>query len=442
MIAGKIVGWFNQYGQAALHWLQAIPRLYRLVLLTAAIVGIGVLLVQTTMAQRTARTAALSEATTQSALQELRQSLTDAEAGQRGFLLTLDPTYLEPYERASRQLPSQLAAVKMMFMQNTDPAIAAHVAPLDALVASKLDELSATIVAVRNGEQADPLNNINQERGQLMMGQLQGHLAALGQETRARRDRAFSAAFVAESWLVPLLLALWLTVALVIWTGYTGERERALAEAEAAQASQLRELNARNELLAKELQHRVKNLFGVALSLIGLAGRRPGTTQEVIADITARLHALSRAHDVAVGPMAGDVQLRDLLASLCAPYTQQDAERIVLSGSAVTVPARVVSPMALVVHELATNAAKYGAFSDHQGRIEISWNAPAADQPLAVEWRESGGPPPQVTEPELAQANGGFGTRMTTAAVRQIGGTIEREWPASGAVVRLTLPQR
>ena len=442
MNAGKVVGWLNAYGQAASRWLRAIPRLYRMVLLTAVIVGIGVLLVQTTMAQRTARTAALSESEAQSALEALSHSLIDAETGQRGYLLTLNPVYLEPYERARRQLPDRLAAVKMLFMQNTDPAVSAHVAALDGLVAGKLDELATTINSARNGDQAGALQIVNEGRGKTMMDQLRGHLAALGEEAQLRRDRAFAAAFDAERWLVPLLLALWLTVALVIWAGYIGERERALAEAEAAQAGQLRELNARNELLARELQHRVKNLFGVALSLIGLAARRPGTTQEVIADIGARLHALSRAHDVAMGPTSGEVQLRDLLTSLCAPYAQDNVERVVLTGAPVTVPARIVSPMALVVHELATNAAKYGGFSDAHGRIEISWSAPAGDQPLVIEWRESGGPPPQVTDPDQAQSDGGFGTRMTSAAVRQIGGTIEREWPATGAVIRLTVPQR
>ncbi len=442
MNAGKVAGWLNAYGQAASRWLRAIPRLYRMVLLTAVIVGIGVLLVQTTMAQRTARTAALSQSEAQSALEALSHSLIDAETGQRGYLLTLNPVYLEPYERARRQLPDRLAAVKMMFMQNTDSAVSAHVAALDGLVAGKLDELGTTINSARNGDQAGALQIVNEGRGKTMMDQLRGHLAALGEEAQSRRDRAFAAAFDAERWLVPLLLALWLTVALVIWAGYIGERERALAEAEAAQAGQLRELNARNELLARELQHRVKNLFGVALSLIGLAARRPGTTQEVIADISARLHALSRAHDVAMGPTSGEVQLRDLLTSLCAPYAQDNAERVVLTGAPVTIPARIVSPMALVVHELATNAAKYGGFSDAQGRIEISWSATAPDQPLVIEWRESGGPPVQVAEPDQAQADGGFGTRMTSAAVRQIGGTIEREWPATGAVIRLTVPQR
>ncbi len=442
MSASKVVGGLNAYGQAASRWLRAIPRLYRMILLTGVIVGIGVLLVQTTMAQRTARTAALSEAQTQTALEALGQSLTDAETGQRGYLLTLNPGYLEPYERARKQLPDQLAAVKMLFMQNTDPAIAAHVGALEGLVAGKLDELSATITAARNGDQAGAVAIVSNNRGKAVMDQLRGHLTALSQVQQVRRDHAFAAAFAAEGWLVPLLLALWLTVALVIWTGYIGERERALAEAEAAQAGQLRELNARNELLARELQHRVKNLFGVALSVIGLAARRPGTTQEVIADISARLHALSRAHDVAMGPMADEVQLHDLLTSLCAPYDDKAAARIALSGAPVTVPARIVSPMALVIHELATNAAKYGAFSTASGRIEISWSAPAGDQPLVIEWRESGGPPPEALSADPALAGGGFGTRMTSAAVRQIGGTIEREWPATGAVIRLTVPQR
>ena len=169
MNAGKVAGWLNAYGQTASRWLRAIPRLYRMVLLTAVIVGIGVLLVQTTMAQRTARTAALSQSEAQSALEALSHSLIDAETGQRGYLLTLNPVYLEPYERARRQLPDRLAAVKMMFMQNTDPAVSAHAAALDGLVAGKLDELGSTINSARNGDQAGALQIVNEGRGKTVM---------------------------------------------------------------------------------------------------------------------------------------------------------------------------------------------------------------------------------------------------------------------------------
>ena len=427
----------GQRWHAVTAWLRAIPRLYRLVLLTVILVGTGVLLVQSAMTQRSARNEALAEADAQIALEALNQNLVDAESGQRGFLLTLDPAYLEPFNTARSRMAVRLADVKLRFMQNTDPAVSAHIDPLDALVMARLDELGRTIEYARNGDSVSALALVRSNQGKQTMDLLRGHMAALAQIERAQRDRMFRDAYGAEDWMVPLLLAMWAALILLVWTGYHGERQRALAEAEAAQNVQLRELNSQNELLAKELAHRVRNLFGVVLSLVGLAARRPGTTEDVIADISGRIHALGRAHSVAMVPAANEVPLESLLKNLCEPYLQPGTTRISLDGPAVVVPARMVSPLALVVHELATNAAKYGAFSVPDGTVALSWTAPQPDQLLVIEWRELGGPAPTPEQPGTAA--GGFGTRMTLAAVKQIGGTLDREWPASGAVVRLSI---
>jgi two-component sensor histidine kinase len=423
--------------------LQTIPRAWLLAGMTALLVGIGLLLVQSSMAQRAARDGALAEADAQTALERLNQSLADVETGQRGYLLTLDPAYLEPYNRAVAQLPNNLAAVKLRFMQNNDPAVDQNLGPLDELIGTKLDELSSTVRSARAGDIASAIAVVRSGQGKLAMDQIRQHLTALGRVQRESRDAAFASANNAEARVVPLLLAMWLVLLALLWTGYHGERARARAEIAAAQAGQLRELNARNELLSRELAHRVRNLFGVVLSLIGLAARKPGTTAEVVAEITQRVHALSRAHNVATGEAASDVQLAALLTSLCQPYSAGDANRptIVLSGDDLMVPARMVSPMALVIHELATNATKYGALSEPGGRVTISWIAAATDAPLVIEWRESGGPAPAevLVRESTGQPSGGFGQRMTEATMRQIGGTLEREFPPEGAVIRLTV---
>jgi hypothetical protein len=91
--------------------LQAIPRAWLLVAMTALLIGIGLLLVQTAMAQRVARDRAMAEADAQVALQNLNQSLVDAESGQRGYLRTPDPSYLDPYNRAIRHIPAHRGKV-------------------------------------------------------------------------------------------------------------------------------------------------------------------------------------------------------------------------------------------------------------------------------------------------------------------------------------------
>ena len=424
--------------------LQAIPRAWLLAAMTALLVGIGLLLVQSAMAQRSARDSALAEADAQVALENLNQSLVDAETGQRGYLLTLDPSYLEPYSRGARQLPENLAAVKLRFMQNTDPAVGEHLGPMGDLVRTKLDELARTVSAAQAGDQVAALDIVRTGEGKQAMDLIRRHMAALAQIQRQSRDAAFDSANKAEARVVPLLLAMWLVLLALLWTGYHGERARARAEIAAAQTDQLRDLNARNELLARELAHRVRNLFGVVLSLIGLSARQPGTTDEVVGDITERVHALSRAHNVATGDASGDVELAALLESLCQPYQTGDAAHptIVLNGPCEVVPAYVVSPFALVVHELATNASKYGALSVPGGCVRISWNGRQDDDSLQIEWREVGGPAPAPANDKADLPGSGFGQRMTEAAMRQIGGKLTREFSPEGAVITLEIARR
>ena len=421
--------------------LQTIPRAWLLAGMTALLVGIGLLLVQSSMAQHAARDGALAEADAQLALESLGQSLTDAETGQRGYLLTLDPAYLEPYNRALKQLPDNLAAVELRFMQNTDPAVDQHLGPLNDLIRTKLDELGRTVRAAQAGDTTAALDVVRTGQGKQAMDRIRGHLAALGQLQRESRDSAFDDANRAEARVVPLLLAMWVVLLALLWAGYHGERARARAEIAAAQTAQLRELNERNELLARELAHRVRNLFGVVLSLIGLAARKPGTTAEVVSDISQRIHALSRAHNVATGEVSGAVELAALLESLCQPYRTGDAARptIVLSGPSEVVPVYMVSPFALIVHELATNAAKYGALSVPGGQVAITWAEAGEAAPLEIEWRETGGPAPSAAKDHPDQPGSGFGQRMTEAAMRQIGGTLAREFPPEGAVVRMII---
>ncbi len=422
---------------------QAIPRAWMLAAMTVLLVTIGLLLVQSSMAQHAARDSALAEADAQMALENLRQSLVDAETGQRGYLITLDPAYLEPYDRALRALPDQLAAVKLRFMQNSDPGIDQHLGPLDDLIRTRLGLMSSSIASARAGDVAAATDLVRSGQGKAAMDQIRRHLAALGQIQRISRDSAFDQASRAESRIVPLLLAMWLVLIALVWTGYHGEQARARAEIAAAQTDQLRDLNARNELLARELAHRVRNLFGVVLSLIGLSARKPGTTSEVVGDITQRVHALSRAHNVATGDVSGDVELDALLRSLCEPYQTGDkAETITLHGAKEVVPAYMVSPFALVFHELATNAAKYGALSVPGGRVQVAWSRGPDGELLRIEWREVGGPSPASAQATGTQPGGGFGQRMTEAAMRQIGGKLTREFPAEGAIITLEIARR
>ncbi|PIW54340.1 MAG: histidine kinase, partial [Sphingomonadales bacterium CG12_big_fil_rev_8_21_14_0_65_65_10] len=126
--------------------------------------------------------------------------------------------------------------------------------------------------------------------------------------------------------------------------------------------------------------------------------------------------------------------LRDLLKELLAPYDDKDGDRVTIAGDDVPVTAQVSTPFALVFHELATNAAKYGALSDPDGKVEVT--VARGDDGVSIDWVEQGGPPAQEAEQE------GFGTRLITMTVdSQLNGKLDREWRDSGLHARLTVPE-
>ncbi len=193
------------------------------------------------------------------------------------------------------------------------------------------------------------------------------------------------------------------------------------------------------ELLASEMSHRVKNLFAIASALTAIAARSAATTTEMARDLTQRLTALGRAHDLVrpIHGQAGDkaALLGDLLAVLLAPYGDGGAagERIRLSVPELRVGETSATTLALVVHELATNSVKYGALSEACGTLDIACTVGGNE--IVVTWTERGGPPP--VEPA---GPGGFGSRLIAQSMSgQLGGSIAIDWPAEGAVVTLRM---
>lgn len=427
--------------RAAFAWLHNLSPTAILVVLTALVVGIGLLLVQSTQAQRTARQTANAEADAAIALEAVEQTLLDAETGQRGYLLTQDPTYLQPYDTAQARFGKNLDELHIKLGSTGDPQTDDRLRAIDGLAKTKMAELDQTVRYARTGNVEAAMILLRSNSGKVSMDQLRQHLAVLADGLRQRRKDAFDAAERAESWQVPLLLGMWLALLLMVWAAQRSERRRVRAETAASHTERLHELNERNLLLAQELNHRVKNLFSVVLSLIGMAAREKGDTASVVAGLSERVHGLSRAHALAFGATPDSVtDLAALLGSVIEPYQDEAGTRIMLNGGPCGIIAQQVTPLALVFHELATNAAKYGALSVPEGVVEISWSSAEGDQakvPTTLIWRELGGPPPPETN-EPAAPSGGFGTKMTAAVLRQIDGTIEREWPGEGALVTIT----
>lgn len=192
-----------------------------------------------------------------------------------------------------------------------------------------------------------------------------------------------------------------------------------------------------NELLAGEMSHRVKNLLAIAAGLTAITSRSSTTVQEMAKELTARLTALGRAHDL-VRPLPGHqgraALLGDIIAVLLAPYDDSGAfsGRIRVAVPRMGVGEQSATSMALIIHELATNSLKYGALSVGSGLLDISGTSTQGE--VCIVWTERGGP---SVEPP---ADEGYGSRLLHRSVTgQLGGTIHTDWSPEGIVITLSL---
>lgn len=195
-----------------------------------------------------------------------------------------------------------------------------------------------------------------------------------------------------------------------------------------------------HELLAGEMSHRVKNLLSIATALTSITSRSSKSAPDMARELTSRLGALGRAHDL-VRPLPGrkenDSLLGDLLTIVLAPYDELDAAfsgRIRVAVPRMPVGERGATALALVLHELATNSVKYGALSVPAGTLDVS--ATAEEDDIVIVWTEQGGPPVAAPEARL----GGFGSKLLTHSVTsQLNGTVAHDWGSEGLLVTLRI---
>jgi two-component sensor histidine kinase len=197
-----------------------------------------------------------------------------------------------------------------------------------------------------------------------------------------------------------------------------------------------RESEEQLSLLGQELTHRIKNIFAVTSSLVALSARAGGTAETVVTVVRQQLSALAKAHDYVTPRRTGDPPLGDgstlagLFQVLLAAYPQNQIE---IGACDQIVGAKAAQALALIFHETATNAIKYGALSTPEGRIVISCEQQVGA--LAISWRETG--PRRLGTPEQR----GFGSSMAERIARShLGGDLEREWLPTGLVLTLRVP--
>lgn len=192
----------------------------------------------------------------------------------------------------------------------------------------------------------------------------------------------------------------------------------------------------RQELLMGEMRHRVKNLFALASAIVSISARAPGSVDDVLRAIQSRLRSLARAHELTMTVKLEDhtgeseTGLLAVIRTILDPY--ESGGRIKIGGEDPEVGGKAISSIALILHELATNAAKYGSLSVLEGCLTVQvWR----DEDLIhLSWIEENGPQPPLVD------RAGFGSRLELGLVNALGAEIQRYWQPSGLSVLLRIP--
>jgi PAS domain S-box-containing protein len=186
----------------------------------------------------------------------------------------------------------------------------------------------------------------------------------------------------------------------------------------------------RQNLLSREVDHRGKNALALVQSIVRLT--RADSIRDYSKAVEGRIAALARVHTILSLSSWESAELSGLVAEELAPFATKEA-RVTAVGPKVRLTPAIAQTLALALHELATNAAKYGALSSLHGRINLTWQL--ADDQLELEWQEAGGPLVQVPSAR------GFGTRSVIASIEsQLGGRALFDWRPAGLCCRLSMP--
>lgn len=418
-----------------LRWWQRAPRIPTLALFAVvalALIGTFSLIIATVEVERTQRQQAARTSGIIASLDEIVRATMSGETGQRGYFITSDTRYLEPYREGQGRYAAGMRALRDRMGPDLPAEQANLVAEIARLGDAKWAEMAGVIALVEQRRIPEAHARVLSDEGQLAMTGLRRAVAQLEDIERVRLDAAAQHAADAEARILPSLAALFVVIVCALALGLWQAIRKAEAEALAEGAAAIAEARDRADLLAKELNHRVKNLFAVILAIVKMSARGDAAAAPAVDRIAKRIHALVTAHEVTQGSGKDQtVDLAELIGKVIAPY-RSSSEKCELDGGTVNLPGRHAVPLGLVLHELATNAVKYGAWSAPGGLLRIRWEREGSRARLV--WEEIG-----VTESATPAQPGreGFGSALIRSSERQLGGTIVRRFEARGIVVEM-----
>lgn len=326
------------------------------------------------------------------ALERVSARLVDAETGQRGLLLTGDQRFLEPYYAGLAHVDDTLADARL---QLRDPGRIARFEALETSVAAATDYLRATVDAGSNGGRDEAIARVRSGEGKALLDQVRAQTRVLQQEAAelldARRETLQrNAAFA-------LAMSVMAHLTLLVFLGGAFLTHRRSAQLR-------RRLEDRQALMVRELNHRVRNNLAAMLAIAeqtmrsadtpsGAPPMTPSEAMERFLDaFSGRVRAMGVVHTMLSDRKWEDVDLRELVERILAPYLPGDREEVRISGPTVRAPARAAGPLGATLHELATNAVRHGALSSQDGgELRVRWSvdeAPKGGTTLRLEWKE------------------------------------------------------
>lgn len=412
-----------------------LPSLLLFGMVSLALISAVMLMWQTITAERVQRAQASRTNSVLLALHDLSRATVNAETGQRGYFITLDRRYLAPYTLAREQYQPIVNRLRGLMGEDLPPRQRELLDEIGHLSTARFAEIDETVAEIESGALLEARRRILTDEGQDVMERLRRAIGGLEQLELAAFNRARDEATDSEARIVPTLIVLLVLIVLALGLGLMQVIRTADAEGRAANAAELALARDRADLLARELNHRVKNLFAVVLAIVRMTGRDHPEAKPTVDRIAERIHALLTAHEVTQGNSAHrSARLADLVEIALKPYRSPD-HLCTIAGPDVELPERAVVPLGLVLHELTTNAVKYGAWAQEGGELAVNW-AVDGDR-IRLDWLETHVP---RTGAENDRSHRGFGSALIEGSARQLGGSIERTFNPSGIAVRIEFP--
>jgi two-component sensor histidine kinase/CHASE3 domain sensor protein len=404
-----------------------------LVAVTAlAMLLVVLLVIRTVDAERAQRAQAQQTSAILDALRDINRASLNGETGQRGYLLSLDRRYLAPFYNGRDQIEPALRRLRTQLEPRAEQRQLALLDEVEVLSRARFAELERSVALVGNGELLEARRLVLTDEGQESMERLRRAIRELETIELAILAEAVTETESAEGRIMPLLGGLLALLAISLIAAARLVARSARAEAVAAQAEALAAARDRADLLARELNHRVKNLFAVVLAIVKLSARDAPQAQEVTEAIVQRIQALLKAHDVSQGELEQPVvPLATLIETTLAPYRSPTLSASV-TGPEILLHARSITPVGLMLHEMTTNAVKYGGWSQPGGTLTIEWIRDGDD--IELTWRETG---VAIATPPTRK---GFGSMLMTSSARQLGGSVSREFTSDGATITIRFP--